>query len=113
MLLEFLFGKASSLLLRKCGHHGARWCSDHWLRSSTHAVTAWERMQDATSPPEKKFDRTNNLASAQIISYRVTEDQKWCTLVGIAPGTPEKCVLCRMHSAWSLHIGFRTSPVPS
>ena len=43
------------------------------------------------NPPTKVFDRTSNLQGTQIISYRVSEDQKWSTLVGIAPGSTEKC----------------------
>lgn len=42
-------------------------------------------------PPSKVFDRTSNLNGTQIISYRASPDLKWSTLVGIAPGSPEKC----------------------
>ena len=48
-------------------------------------------MQDADAP-KKMFDRTANLNGAQIISYKVSSDDKWCTLVGIAPGAPERWV---------------------
>lgn len=41
-------------------------------------------------PPSKVFDRTSNLNGTQIISYRVSPDLKWSTLVGIAPGSAEK-----------------------
>ena len=40
----------------------------------------------------KHFDRTSNLSGTQIISYRTSADGKWSTLVGIAPGSGEKCV---------------------
>jgi hypothetical protein len=43
------------------------------------------------APPVKVFDRTPNLAGAQIISYRVSGDGKWCVLIGITPGLPERC----------------------
>ena len=43
------------------------------------------------NPPTKVFDRTSNLQGTQIISYRVSADEKWSTLVGIAPGSTEKC----------------------
>lgn len=42
------------------------------------------------APPVKVFDRTPNLAGAQIISYRVSGDGKWCVLIGITPGLPER-----------------------
>ena len=42
--------------------------------------------------PVKHFDRTSNLNGTQIISYRASADGKWSTLVGIAPGSGEKCV---------------------
>ncbi|KAG9018769.1 hypothetical protein FRB90_009773 [Tulasnella sp. 427] len=42
---------------------------------------------DATSPPQKVFDRHATLAGAQIINYRTTPDNKWLVLVGIAGNT--------------------------
>lgn len=36
------------------------------------------------------FDRTPNLENTQIINYRVDPQEKWCVLVGIAPGAPER-----------------------
>lgn len=36
------------------------------------------------------FDRAANLEATQIISYRVDPTEKWCVLVGIAPGAPER-----------------------
>jgi clathrin heavy chain len=47
------------------------------------------------APPVKVFDRTQNLGGAQIISYRVSGDGKWCALVGIAPGSAERPALAR------------------
>lgn len=43
-----------------------------------------------SSDPEKVFDRTANLENTQIINYRVDPQEKWCVLVGIAPGAPER-----------------------
>jgi clathrin heavy chain len=43
-----------------------------------------------TSDPEKVFDRAQNLENTQIINYRVEPNEKWCVLVGIAPGAPER-----------------------
>lgn len=47
------------------------------------------------APPVKVFDRTPNLAGAQIISYRASGDGKWCVLIGITPGAPERPALAR------------------
>ena len=44
------------------------------------------------SDPEKVFDRTANLENTQIINYRVDPAEKWCVLIGIAPGAAERCV---------------------
>lgn len=49
--------------------------------------------QGAGDAPVKVFDRTPNLAGAQIISYRLSPDTKWCVLIGITQGPPERCVL--------------------
>jgi clathrin heavy chain len=38
------------------------------------------------SEPEKIFERHASLSGAQIISYKLSDDQKWALLVGIAPG---------------------------
>eukprot|EP00002_Diphylleia_rotans_P040222 TRINITY_DN948_c0_g2_i1.p1 TRINITY_DN948_c0_g2~~TRINITY_DN948_c0_g2_i1.p1 ORF type:complete len:1703 (-),score=450.85 TRINITY_DN948_c0_g2_i1:468-5576(-) len=40
---------------------------------------------EGSSDPVKVFDRHANLASAQIINYRVDPSGKWCLLVGIYP----------------------------
>lgn len=50
-----------------------------------------------TSDPIKVFDRTPNLAGAQIISYRVSNDSKWSVLIGITAGAPERWVHACMH----------------
>lgn len=42
------------------------------------------------SNPVKVFDRTSNLEGTQIINYRVDPTGKWCVLIGIAPGVPER-----------------------
>jgi len=46
--------------------------------------------QAAAGDPVKVFDRAANLEQTQIISYRVDPTEKWCVLVGIAPGAPER-----------------------
>lgn len=52
-----------------------------------------------SSDPEKVFDRTANLENTQIINYRVDPQEKWCVLVGIAPGAPERYAppTCTLH----------------
>ena len=52
------------------------------------AVFHWSMEGDAA--PAKVFDRTPNLNGAQIIAYRASQDMKWFTLVGIAPGDPSR-----------------------
>lgn len=49
-------------------------------------------MRQGASDPEKVFDRTANLENTQIINYRVDAAEKWCVLIGIAPGAVERCV---------------------
>jgi hypothetical protein len=46
--------------------------------------------QGAGDAPVKVFDRTPNLSGAQIISYRISPDTKWCVLIGITQGPPER-----------------------
>lgn len=57
-------------------------------------MTVWPNVCAAqgVSDPEKVFDRTANLENTQIINYRVDPAEKWCVLIGIAPGAAERCV---------------------
>ncbi len=57
----------------------------------------------APGDPVKIFDRTNNLDGNQIINYKVDKDEKWCVLIGIAPGAPERYVVL-----WRVDICFDT-----
>ena len=50
------------------------------------AVYHWT-IADQTSPPQKVFDRHPTLAGAQIINYRISADEKWMVLIGIAGNT--------------------------
>lgn len=54
-------------------------------------------IMQGSSDPEKVFDRTPNLENTQIINYRVDPQEKWCVLVGIAPGAPERYVKPSLH----------------
>lgn len=59
-------------------------------RCSSESSTMRPILQGAADAPVKVFDRTANLAGAQIISYRTSADGKWCVLIGIMPGAPER-----------------------
>ena len=66
-----------------------KWFDDSNLSLVTaNSVYHWDI--NSSSNPVKVFDRAANLANTQIISYRVDLSQKWCVLVGIAPGAPER-----------------------
>lgn len=43
----------------------------------------------------KMFDRTPNMAGSQIISYKTSADGKWCVLIGITVGSPERPALAK------------------
>lgn len=61
------------------------------------------------SDPEKVFDRTANLENTQIINYRVDPAEKWCVLIGIAPGAAERCVHSRSRQgfrSWAFWLGL-------
>eukprot|EP00879_Flechtneria_rotunda_P000465 GHRR01000566.1.p1 GENE.GHRR01000566.1~~GHRR01000566.1.p1 ORF type:complete len:1351 (+),score=578.78 GHRR01000566.1:197-4249(+) len=58
------------------------------------SVYHWD-IEAAGDAPVKVFDRTPNLAGAQIISYRTSPDAKWCVLIGITQGAPERPQLAR------------------
>ncbi|KAH9852080.1 clathrin heavy chain [Lenzites betulinus] len=64
-----------------------KWISDSTLGLVTdNAVYHWS-ISDATSPPQKIFDRHASLVGAQIINYRSSPDEKWLVLVGISGNT--------------------------
>ncbi|KAI0321019.1 clathrin heavy chain 1 [Amylostereum chailletii] len=64
-----------------------KWISDSALALVTdNPVFHWS-VADQTSPPQKIFDRHATLAGSQIINYRVSGDEKWMVLIGIAGNT--------------------------
>ena len=66
-----------------------KWVSSQRLGLVTQtSVYHWDL--NGANEPVKVFDRTSNLENTQIISYRVDPTEKWCVLVGIAPGAPER-----------------------
>lgn len=50
---------------------------------------------EGSADPVKIFDRTPNLQGAQIINYRISPDAKWCVLIGITAGAPERPQLAK------------------
>jgi clathrin heavy chain len=59
-------------------------------------------ISDATSPPQKIFDRHTTLVGAQIINYRVTADEKWLVLIGIS-GDSNNPSAFKVKGAMQLH----------
>ncbi|KAJ7932661.1 hypothetical protein B0H13DRAFT_2247118 [Mycena leptocephala] len=64
-----------------------KWVSDTTIGMVTESSIFHWTIADQTSPPQRIFDRHSTLAGAQIISYRVTPDEKWLVLVGISGNT--------------------------
>jgi len=61
-----------------------KWVSDTTVGLVTDSSVYHWTIADETSPPQKMFDRHASLAGAQIINYRITTEEKWFVLVGIA-----------------------------
>ncbi|RPD64311.1 clathrin heavy chain 1 [Lentinus tigrinus ALCF2SS1-7] len=64
-----------------------KWVNDSTLGLVTETAVYHWSITDATSPPQKIFDRHPTLVGAQIINYRTTPDEKWLVLVGISGNT--------------------------
>lgn len=63
-----------------------KWVSDSIIGLVTESsVYHWSIADE--SAPLKMFDRHASLAGAQIINYRITPDEKWFVVVGIAGNT--------------------------
>src|SRR5262245_34671358 len=60
-----------------------KWVSDTTIGIVTDTSVFHWSISDATSAPQKIFDRHSSLSGAQIINYRITHDDKWQVLVGI------------------------------
>lgn len=64
-----------------------RWISDSTIGIVTeNSVFHWS-IGDATSAPQKIFDRHASLQNSQIINYRASTDEKWLVLIGISGNT--------------------------
>ncbi|THH15617.1 hypothetical protein EW146_g4889 [Bondarzewia mesenterica] len=61
-----------------------KWVSDTTVGMVTDTAVYHWTIADATSPPQKIFDRHATLAGCQIINYRVSADEKWMVLIGIS-----------------------------
>ncbi|KAI0331507.1 clathrin heavy chain [Cubamyces sp. BRFM 1775] len=64
-----------------------KWISDSTLGLVTETAVYHWTISDATSPPQKIFDRHPTLVGAQIINYRASADEKWLVLIGISGNT--------------------------
>lgn len=64
-----------------------KWISNTTIGFVTETAVYHWSITDATSPPQKIFDRHATLAGSQIINYRVTPDEKWLVLIGISGNT--------------------------
>ncbi|KAI5123544.1 hypothetical protein M0805_006703 [Coniferiporia weirii] len=64
-----------------------KWVSETVIGMVTDTAVYHWTIADQTSPPHKIFDRHATLAGAQIINYRISGDEKWMVLVGIAGNT--------------------------
>ncbi|OSD03000.1 clathrin heavy chain [Trametes coccinea BRFM310] len=64
-----------------------KWISDSTIGLVTETAVYHWSISDATSPPQKIFDRHPTLVGAQIINYRASADEKWLVLIGISGNT--------------------------
>jgi hypothetical protein len=64
-----------------------KWISESALGLVTDTSVYHWSITDATSPPQKVFDRHATLAGSQIINYRTSADEKWMVLIGISGNT--------------------------
>ena len=64
-----------------------KWISESVIGIVTDTSVYHWNITDATSPPQKVFDRHATLAGSQIINYRTSADEKWMVLVGISGNT--------------------------
>ena len=71
-----------------------KWFSPSALGIVTNSAVYHWSMEGATEPV-KMFDRSQQLANNQIISYKVDPSEKWMILIGIAPGAAERPNLVR------------------
>ncbi|KAI0265706.1 hypothetical protein BC834DRAFT_843555 [Gloeopeniophorella convolvens] len=61
-----------------------KWVSESAIGVVTDTSVYHWSISDATSPPQKVFDRHAILAGSQIINYRISADEKWMVLIGIS-----------------------------
>ena len=88
-VFKVMHDNMSGVMPRLCSPLRARRCTlSHYLQP----VMGTLLHAQGPSDPEKVFDRTANLENTQIINYRVDAAEKWCVLIGIAPGAAERYV---------------------
>lgn len=62
-----------------------KWFSDRSLGLvTTSSVYHWDVFDPNQPEPRKVFERHGDLTGSQIISYRVSDDEKWSVLIGIS-----------------------------
>ena len=66
-----------------------KWISNNKLGLVT-ATSVYHWSMEGAEEPQKIFDRTANLSGCQVINYKVSEDEKWAVLIGIAPGAADR-----------------------
>ena len=66
-----------------------KWISNNKLGLVT-ATAVYHWSMEGAEEPQKIFDRTANLNGNQIINYKLSEDEKWAVLIGIAPGSADR-----------------------
>lgn len=64
-----------------------KWVSNNIIGLVTDSAVYHWSLSDENAPPQKMFDRHASLSGAQIINYRITPDEKWFVVVGIAGNT--------------------------
>ncbi|EIW79173.1 clathrin heavy chain 1 [Coniophora puteana RWD-64-598 SS2] len=64
-----------------------KWVSETTIGMVTDTAVYHWSIADQTTAPTKIFDRHPTLSGAQIINYRVSPDEKWLVLIGIAGNT--------------------------
>lgn len=64
-----------------------KWVSNNIIGLVTDSAVYHWSLSDENAPPQKMFDRHASLSGAQIINYRITSDEKWFVVVGIAGNT--------------------------
>ncbi len=80
-----------------------KWISESAIGLVTDTSVYHWSITDATSPPQKVFDRHATLNDSQIINYRVSADEKWMVLIGISGNTTANPSAFKVKGAMQLY----------